>query len=133
MYYLFKLYCCHWYDIQYRYVKQRFMLYAGSHCNICGKYCKRKDRTLDHIIPKTVCYDYELFNLVLDPRNFQMLCFECNQTKRHSMLFVPAKVRQAIYKRPYKPITEVYLKFSVPRERKDTASSTVQLQPEMVI
>lgn len=113
MYYMMILYAAHWHDVHYRYNKRKFLLYTRPYCNICGKYCKRLDRTVDHIIPKAVCYDYEMWGLIIDPRNFQMLCSKCNRIKDDSTLFIPLSVRQAIKKREYKPVVTVHLKFSI--------------------
>lgn len=70
-----------------------------THCQICNKYLPYSQRSIDHIIPKELCYKLEWPLLILDERNFQVLCHSCNRSKSAQIKDLPQKVLEAIRKR----------------------------------
>jgi hypothetical protein len=54
-------------------------------CDICGQPTYKGNRTIDHIIPQSVCKKLELYHLIIDERNFRLSCSACNLERLASM------------------------------------------------
>ena len=52
-----------------------------KNCAICNQYLTHRKRTIDHIIPKSVCWELGLYNLINDPINFRVTCAQCNEKR----------------------------------------------------
>lgn len=61
-------------------------------CDICGERVARRDRSLDHIIPKSVCYELGLAGLVLDSRNFRLAHKRCNGKRGSNLSGLPEPI-----------------------------------------
>lgn len=70
-----------------------------KHCAGCGNYTPNSQRTIDHIVPVSVCVALELPGLVYDENNYQMLCIDCNQAKRDKIDDLPEPVKQKLRER----------------------------------
>lgn len=69
------------------------------HCVLCGRYLKYGERTIDHIIPISICMELEMPGLIFDTRNFQLLCNGCNVHKGSSIHNLPPMVQEALAER----------------------------------
>ena len=66
-------------------------------CGICHKKIRtRKERSLDHIIPISICMELEMPGLIFDPRNFRVAHRDCNEMRSSNISDLPKKVRQAL-------------------------------------
>lgn len=50
-------------------------------CESCGIFLKFRQRTIDHIIPKSLIYELEEPKLLDDPNNWWVMCKWCNSDK----------------------------------------------------
>lgn len=66
-------------------------------CELCGKHINRTERSVDHILPKSVCYDLGLIGMVYDPRNMRMTHTFCNQKRDQSLEELPDSIKNKIY------------------------------------
>lgn len=68
-----------WRNTTYRRAKHEFKRQHFTNiCGICHKRMKKYEMNLDHIIPLTICYQYDLPQLEFDHRNFRWTHRQCN-------------------------------------------------------
>ena len=85
---------------RYSYARLRFVImHPDGICAICGGYIPRRERTVDHIIPKSVCIEIGLAGLIYDPRNFQLAHSICNKVRATDMSMLPASIVKEIQRR----------------------------------
>lgn len=70
-----------------------------KHCQACNVRLTHKQRSIDHIIPKSICFELEMPELLWDKRNLTLLCVKCNSKKSNSTTDLPEKVKLALEKR----------------------------------
>lgn len=68
-------------------------------CENCKRRVPWKERTIDHIIPQSVCFELDLPGLLFDDRNFQMLCSSCNSEKGHDIESLPEAIKKELERR----------------------------------
>ncbi len=71
-------------DRLYNAVRERFM--AGKRCELGWEGCKGEAHQCDHIVNRSLAPE-----LVVDPRNFQALCWSCHDLKTND----PGRARAA--------------------------------------
>lgn len=52
-------------------------------CYMCNRHLSRKDISIDHIIPVSLCRILGRYDLIVDTRNFLLSCFKCNLSRAH--------------------------------------------------
>jgi len=64
----------------------------GGLCQLCHKKVTKKERTIDHIIPKEICYELNMPLLIYDQRNLRRTCGNCNQKRGSKIHDLPPSV-----------------------------------------
>ncbi len=84
-----------WRNLTYRQAKYDYKTANFTRrCALCGQTMKRKDVTLDHIIPLNICREYNLPQLEFDARNFRLTHQYCNMQRGvHTIDDLPAQLR----------------------------------------
>lgn len=104
-YYLFYLGLRHYlgksvneqYQISKRYFLRTITGENCGQCGICFKTVEWGEQTIDHIIPKSIIYEYGLLNLLFDHRNFRITHQLCNTTRGDSMDELPEPIRNKLF------------------------------------
>lgn len=65
-------------------------------CCFCNEEIKWDDRSVDHIIPKSVCWELELFALLVDERNLRIAHKRCNSLRANDVSDLPISVRRKL-------------------------------------
>ena len=65
-------------------------------CHICNKYIQKKDISVDHLIPQSICFIIERPQLILDPRNFAVAHIKCNIKRGNSLACLPLELQTKI-------------------------------------
>lgn len=68
-------------------------------CSKCGAKTKKKTKSIDHIIPKSILYELELPSLIYDPNNFRLMCTDCNFARGNDTEELPTNIRLLLEKR----------------------------------
>lgn len=72
-------------------------------CFLCKKRVTAKDRSIDHIIPKTVCWELGLYRLIIDDRNFRIAHKRCNLIRGHDVSDLPPEILATLKRLGYNP------------------------------
>lgn len=70
-------------------------------CAFCGKFVKYKERSIDHIIPKKLCWELGLYRFVIDRRNFRLAHKVCNARRSSDVSDLPPKVLEKLIELGY--------------------------------
>lgn len=78
-----------------------FMIYLWENdwpsiCHICGERVSRRERSIDHLIPVSICYKLNMPELVLDKRNFALSHLRCNWKRGNKISDLPIVVQEKI-------------------------------------
>lgn len=65
-------------------------------CCFCGEKIKNRDHSVDHIIPRSVCYAIERPMLIFDIRNFRSSHKQCNRERADETSDLPEAVLEKI-------------------------------------
>lgn len=66
-------------------------------CYLCDKHLKWREKTIDHIVPKSVIYETGLVWLIYDKRNFAPAHHRCNANRGElSLKDLPENIQQAL-------------------------------------
>jgi len=86
--------------VMYLEFRKYLKIYGYNHdCWLCGKKVSKNERSLDHAVPQSVCFELELPMLLFDHRNFRVAHQTCN-TKRGSRISdLPLSITYALDKR----------------------------------
>ncbi|MEG3880028.1 HNH endonuclease [Microcoleus sp. herbarium7] len=77
--------------------RQLLELY-GNQCHWCNKSMQKSERTIEHLLPKSLGGSNALYNL-------RLACFSCNNSRGNS-LFPPGKNLRTQGTQPYEKIAE---------------------------
>lgn len=67
-------------------------------CEICGEWCPKHDRTVDHIIPRNILFEVELVGLEFDHRNLRLAHKKCNSDRgRLTIDDMPDSIRDKLF------------------------------------
>jgi len=66
--------------LKYMSEKRKYYKLRGlpKNCDLCGCKLDGSNRTVDHIIPRWFCLQYNMPHLVFMMCNFRVVCYECN-------------------------------------------------------
>lgn len=87
-----------WESNEWRYTKRLFYFqngYSGV-CQLCNKKVNKSDRTIDHIIPREICYELSMPLLVYDQRNLRRTCAKCNNKRGSTINDLPPNVKKRL-------------------------------------
>lgn len=68
-------------------------------CWICGQKVNRRDRSIDHIIPKAIIHELSLPGLIYDKRNFRIAHKQCNGKRGDNIDTLPKSVKNKLLER----------------------------------
>lgn len=71
--------------------------YRNNKCAICDNPMTRKERTMDHIIPESICWELEMPGLVYDGRNIRYVHALCNQRRSSDISDLPLSVQLKLH------------------------------------
>jgi hypothetical protein len=69
-------------SFMYKDAKRKFLRKAWPYrCAWCDEVAYKGHRSVDHIVPQWLCVELELYELITDSRNFQVMHPVCNGEK----------------------------------------------------
>lgn len=88
----------HWKN---RTIKRSFMRWLADngwpkYCELCGGKVTHKQRSVDHIIPVSVCLELEMPMLLFDSRNFRFAHRTCNSKRANRTNDLPLTIQSKL-------------------------------------
>lgn len=77
----------------------------GALCTLCGRKVEFRHRSIDHIIPKSICYELGLYKLLFDPVNFRISHKLCNAKRGNDISDLPQSIIAKLIDKGYTPIS----------------------------
>lgn len=70
-------------------------------CWLCHKWVKFKHKSVDHVVPISICIVLDLLGLVFDKRNFRIAHLWCNSNRHHDISMLPEPIIAKLRDRGY--------------------------------
>lgn len=100
IYWLFRaIYCSLGYKFNQK-LKNASWQVAGrtkpKNCAICGYLVLEQDRSIDHIVPVSICVELEWYDLIYDEKNMRLVHQVCNWKRSSDISDLPEAQQEAI-------------------------------------